>query len=302
MGDLYALLALALFAGNAFLVRPATARLEQEVGFFVVLVSNVVFGTVLVVVGRIISPAPLDVDPVALAAFAAGGLLTSYFGRRGYYHSLQVLGPSRATALQSSSPLFAVLVAWLLLGQALDWLDLLLIVAIVCGLYLTGSAARRRSRGAAGETAAPPAVSRRDILIALGAAAVYAVGNVIRGGAVQRWHEPLVGALAGAVTAALAYAVVHLAPRRLVRRVRAAPAHGLLLWVGSGAVMICAQASLIAASAYLPVAVAVAISSATPLVVLPVSVLVLGNREQVDVRVAAGAALVAGGAIALLLR
>lgn len=294
---MYALLALGLFAGNAFLVGPATARLELELGFLVVLLSNVAFGTVLVLLDRLADPAPLHVDPVALTGFAVAGIFTSYMGRRGYFHGLQALGPSRATAMQNSSPLFAVLVAWLLLGQALGWVELLLMAAIVYGLYLTGSSARRRSRGAA-----PPAVSWRDVLIALGAAAAYAVGNVLRGGAVERWHEPIIGALAGAVAAALVYAVVHISPRGLVRRLRAAPRDGVLLWTGCGAVMICAQASLIAATAYLPVAVAVAISSATPVVVIPVSVLLLGNRERVDVQVAAGAALVGAGAIALLLR
>jgi drug/metabolite transporter (DMT)-like permease len=294
---MYALLALGLFAGNAFLVRPATARLEQEIGFLVVLVSNVAFGAVLVVLDRIADPAPLRVDPVALAVFAVAGVFTTYLGRRGYFHSLQALGPSRATAMQNSTPLFTVLVAWLLLGQALGWVELLLMAAIVYGLYLTGSSARRRSRGSA-----PPAVPWRDVLVALAAAAAYAVGNVLRGGAVERWHEPIIGAFAGAVAAVLVYTAVHISPRRLVRRLRAAPRDGVLLWTGCGAVMICAQAALIAATAYLPVAVAVAISSATPVIVIPISVLLLGNRERVGVQVAAGAALVGVGAIALLLR
>ena len=297
MGELFALLALGLFAGNAFLVRPATARLEQELGFLIVLVSNVAFGIVLVVVDLLARPAPGSVDPLALAGFAVAGVFTSYLGRRGYFHSVQRLGPSRATAMQNSSPLFTVLIAWLVLGQVLGWIELLLMTAVVYGLYLTGSNTRSTSHDPASV-----AVSWRDVLIALGAASAYAVGNVLRGGAVDRWHEPTIGALAGAVAAALVYGVVHISPRGLAKRLHAAPRAGVLLWTGCGAVMICAQAALIAATAHLPVAVAVAISSATPVLVIPISVLLLGNRERVTVRVAAGAALVGVGAIALLLR
>ena len=47
MGSLLALLALALFSANIFVVRSASVRLDQQLGFLVDLIANVAFGALL---------------------------------------------------------------------------------------------------------------------------------------------------------------------------------------------------------------------------------------------------------------
>jgi drug/metabolite transporter (DMT)-like permease len=99
----------------------------------------------------------------------------------------------------------------------------------------------------------------------------------------------------------IAYLLVGVRVRRLVPDLRAADRRGVWLWTLAGAVTIAGQVAVIAATSYIPIAVAVAISSALPIVVLPVSVLLLGNADRVTRRTASGAALVVGGVVAMVL-
>lgn len=296
-GEVLAVLALLLFAANAFLVRPAGRLVPQDLGFLVVLAANVVFGAVLLLLQAASSGWPERIDVPALGAFAVAGVFAGYLGRLGYFRSVELVGPSRASAVQNSSPLFALVLAWVLLGQALTPLQLLFMVAVVVGLVVAGT----RRTGTATSTAAGRDVVTRAMVFGLLSAAAYGAGNVLRGFAIDRWQEPLVGALAGAVIATTAYVAIHPAARVAVRRLGSASRKGLGLWALSGSLMICGQASVIAATATLPVAVVVAVSAATPVVVVPVSIAMGGRHEGLTVRVGLGAALIASGVAALLL-
>ncbi len=289
--------ALLLFAANAFLVRPAGRRVPQDLGFVVVLVANVLFGAVLLLVQALLGRWPDRFDLPAFAAFAVAGVFAGYLGRLGYFRAVEMVGPSRASAVQNSSPLFALVLAWIVLGQSLDWAQVACMVLVVVGLVAIGS---RGSAAGVGEGAAGRTLLARALVVGLGSAAAYGVGNVMRGFAIERWDEAVVGAVAGAVVATTAYLLVHRAARAGLRTARSADRRGLALWGVSGSLMICGQASVIAATAHLPVAVVVAVSAATPVVVVPVSAVLGRGLEGLTPVVAAGALTITTG-VALLL-
>ncbi|PZF79922.1 hypothetical protein C1I92_28635, partial [Jiangella anatolica] len=130
---------------------------------------------------------------------------------------------------------------------------------------------------------------------AIVATASYGLGNVLRGAAVADWTEPIAGGLLGAIAGTLAYLVFHVSPRGFVERVRRADRRGIAWWTLTGGLTIGGQMSVIGSAAHIDVAVAVAISSALPMVVIPVSVVLLRIREGVTVVTALGALLITGG-------
>lgn len=299
MGDALAVGSLLLFACNAFVVRAASARLAQGLGFLVALLANVAFGVVLVV-AQLVLTGPLDPPSRdALIGFAAGGVLSSYLGRRGFFRSVETMGPSRATAVQVTNPLFSAVLAWVLLAEALSAVDGAGLALTVVGLVLTsevpllgadGRVSGRRTR-----------LPSRVVAPALFAAVCYALGNVVRGGALDQWDEPVVGGVLGAAAGTVAYVLLHVSRRSVATDLRAADRRGLLLWVAVGTITIAAQIALIAATAHIPVAVAVAISSAVPIIVIPVSVLLFRNVDHVLPRTVVGAGLILSGVVALVL-
>lgn len=295
MGDALALGGLGLFSWNAFLVRAASARLEQGLGFLIALVTTVVVAGLAVLPQALL----LGVDPAvgsAVLLFMVAGVLSSYLGRRGYFRSVETMGPSRAAAVQVSNPVFALVFAWVFLQERLPAVALAALAAVVVGLFLTIQPPAADGSGTSWRTL-PLSIMGPALVAAL----CYGLGNVARAAAVDHWREPVLGGLLGAGTGLCAYLVLRVPVHRLVGDLRAADRRGIGLWILVGAVTIAGQIAVIAATAYIPVAVAVAISSALPIVVLPVSVLLLGNTDGVTARTAAGAVLVVAGVGAMVL-
>ena len=117
----------------------------------------------------------------------------------------------------------------------------------------------------------------------------------------RQWEQPLVGGLLGALSGTVIYVLLHVSVREVVGQVRLADRLGIVLWWGVGTLAIAGQMAVIAATARIPVGVAVAISSALPIIVMPISVLVLRNREQVTVWNAGGAGLIVAGVATMVL-
>lgn len=314
MGELLAVAGLVLFSANAFVVRAAAVRLEQGLGFLVALVANVAAAAI-AVLGQLLLTGPFPAPPWhAVALFLLGGVLANYLGRRGYFRSVELIGPSRAAAIQVTNPAFALALAWGLLGETVSRVDLVAVATVLAGLVLASlrptlrlgrqhDAVRGGVPGTASAVArhGPRLLPMAHLVPALVAALCYGLGNVVRSSGVRQWEEPLVGGLLGALAGTLAYVVLHVPVRTVLTRVRAADRGGLWLWGAAGTLAIGGQVAVIAATVHVPVGVAVAISSALPILVLPVSVVLLRNTEGVTRATVAGSALILGGVATMLL-
>jgi drug/metabolite transporter (DMT)-like permease len=275
VGELLAVTALLLFSANVVLVGAATRRVPQDLGFLLGL-------------------PPPEWDAVAL--FAVGGVLTAFVGRWFFFRSVTTLGPTRASTVQVSNPVFAALAAWTLLGEALLPGAVLFAGTVLAGLYLTS-----RQTGAAGAGTDTGPVPLGEVGLALLGAVAYGLGNVARGASVRDWPVPVVGGLVEAAAALAVYATLNTDLRTIGAAVRGADPAGRRLWLGSGVLTITAQTCLIAASLSIPIAVAVVITAALPIVVLPVSVLFLRRTEGLGVSAGVGAVLVLVGVAGLVL-
>jgi drug/metabolite transporter (DMT)-like permease len=309
MGELLAVLALLLFSANVFAVRVASTRLAQDVGFLVALAANVLFGGALSGLDLLLRTDGFRFDPWGILMFAFGGICASYLGRRGFFASVQTLGPSRASAIQITNPIFAAVFAWALLDEHLGVPEIILVAVTLTGLLLSSL-----RRGDTSIRLQPPRSGRPGTLHALYAAlpvrlllpavlsaAAYGAGNVLRAGALDTWREPVLGGFVGALAGMVAYTTFHVVPRRVTRRLRDVTVPGVALWGLAGVLTISAQVSVIAATAYIPVAVVLVISSALPIVVIPVSLLVLGKAEDIGSTTVLGALLVLVGVSGILL-
>lgn len=300
MGSLLALSALVLFASNAFIVRAASRRLEQGLGFLIVLTANVAFSG-LFALALVIARGGISRPPVsAVVLFLTAGVLSTYLGRRGYFKSVELMGPSRASAVQVTNPVFAAAFAWVLLDERLGLLDVVSMAVVLVGLLLSSQIPRTNSSGelSVGMMRMPPSV----LVPALIASVCYALGNVARGGAVHAWNEAVIGGFLGALSGIAAYVLFHVSLAKVAAGVRAADRRGVAMWALAGTVTMAGQIAVIAAAAHIPVAIAVAISAATPVLVIPIGVVFLRNAELVRVRTALGALLIVGGVVGLVLR
>ncbi|MCW2722488.1 DMT family transporter [Pseudonocardia sp.] len=307
MGEALALLALALFSSNVLLVKVASPRLGQDVGFLIGLAANVVFAGLLLLGQSMLRTSAFHIEWGPFAMFVVGGLFTAYLGRRLFFRTVQSIGPSRASALQITNPVFAAVISWLFLGEALGPAAIGFVVLVIVGLYLTSQVpAKAPVPVASGELATGPEprharLPRREIVLGLVGAVSYAVGNVIRSTAVRDWDEAIFGGFIGAGAATLVYLALHTDIRTLAGRVQRADRLGVAMWGMSGVLTISAQISLIASTRFIPVAVGVVVAAAIPVLVIPAGLLLFRNSEAVTARTVAGALLILGGVAGLVL-
>jgi drug/metabolite transporter (DMT)-like permease len=295
MGITYALLAMLAFATNIVVTRFAVARMPVEAGFFIVLATNVVFPALLFAAELGVRAAPYAWNWKGAGLFAIGGVVGIFLGRRFLFDTVKLLGPSRASVFHSTAPAFALVAAWLLAGELLGPYELALMVVVWLGLWLTQPRAGSLH-------ALAPEVLRKGFLAGLLTVAGFGFGNVLRGLAMRDWSEAALGTVIASLAALACQIVVTRHWGRVVSQLRAADRAAILLYTGCGVFTSLGSIFIALAMTKIEIALAVLVVHTTPLVIFPVSVWILRNREELTGRTASGAALVLAGIAALAFR
>ena len=296
MGVALALAAMVSFASNILITRFAVTRMPVDAGFFVVLLSNILFPLALFCVELALRTTPLGWDWKAAGLFALGGVIGTFLGRRFLFDAVELLGPARASVFHSTAPAFALIGAWLLASEHLGAYELALMAVVWTGLWLT------QPRGGGAMPGLPRATLRKGMLAGLGAVAGFGFGNVLRGLGMRDWNEALLGAVLSSVAALVLQVATTRDWARIAAQLRAAKPGAFALYAGCGVATALGSVFVAMAMRRMEIALAVLIVHTTPIVIFPVSVLVLKNREAVTPRTLFGAALVLGGIASLALR
>lgn len=134
-GILFSLLAASGFAATAVFARTALQRMSAPYGTLLSLfVSTVAAITIAVVLHP---DEMLGIGVVALGWLFLVGFLNFPLGRMFNYTSVTMVGVSKASTVVATSPLFATILAVIILGERVSPITLLGTVAVVGGLALT---------------------------------------------------------------------------------------------------------------------------------------------------------------------
>jgi drug/metabolite transporter (DMT)-like permease len=298
MGVTFALIAMVSFAANILITRYALARMPVQAGFLLVLGTNVLFPAALYGAQLATRAKALSWDWKGFALFAASGVLGIFVGRRMLFDAVKFLGPSRTSVFHSAAPAFAFLGAWLLAGERLGLYEVALVLLVWAGLWLTHPPAGLQTVG----TRLTPELLRKGTGAGLLAVAGFGFGNVVRGLAVRGWDE----AVLGTVIASFAAFALQLAVTRdwtqIGSQLRSGGRGAILLYVACGVASSLGAIFVTLAMAHIEIGLAVLVVHTTPLVIFPVSVFLLKQKEQLSGRALAGTALVLAGVAALMLR
>jgi drug/metabolite transporter (DMT)-like permease len=227
----------------------------------------------------------------AVCSFALAGICSTYLGRWLTFKSIELIGPSSAAGLQSTSPMITAVFGSIFLGEAIGvtgfagmGLGMLGLAAMSLGIQAQRPATIEA--GAAGPGRSAPARQGGFVvgtmLIGLVAAASYSGSHIFRASAVRQWNEPLLGATIGSVAGLLVLAIAsrkQLAEHLHDIRSRRGPT---AVYFAVGTLQFAAQALVIASMRYIPASLAALISMCTPLAVMPISYLVLRKRETLN--------------------
>jgi len=296
MGIALSFAAMLSFASNILLTRYALARMPLEAGFFIVLTVNTLFPAILFGGELALREAPWTWDWTNAGLFALAGIIGTFVGRRMLFDAVKLLGPARASVFHSTAPIFALIGAWLFARERLGAYELAIVVVVMVGLLCTQPRATYTSKNA------DAAALRGGMLAGIVAVAGFGMSNVVRGIAVRVWNEPVLGAALASFTALAAQVAVTRGWSVIGAQLRKADRTALLLYAGCGVATTFGSIFLATAMRHMEIALAVLVVHSTPLVIFPVSVFVLRNREEVTGRTVMGAFLVLTGILLLTLR
>jgi len=225
-------------------------------------------------------------NATAFAIFAAVGVVFPAVVTLINFASNRIAGPTIAGTLSSTTPLFAVLLAMLLLGEPLTLAAATGTAAIVLGVIaFTG----RNANGARALTAVA-------ILLPLAGAAIRGGAQAAVKGGLALWPEPFVAVLVGYTVSC---ATIFGATRALVPE-GAAPFNrrGVLWFMSVGACNGAGILAMYAALARSQVSVVSPLVATYPLFTLALSAMFL-REEKFGPRVLAGVALTVAGVVVL---
>jgi drug/metabolite transporter (DMT)-like permease len=225
-------------------------------------------------------------NAAAFAIFAAVGLVFPAVVTLLNFASNRIAGPTVAGTVSSTTPLFAVLVAVLVLGEPLTLTAAAGTAAIVLGVIaFTG----RTENGARGWAA-------WAILLPLAGAAIRGAAQAAVKGGLALWPEPFVAVLVGYTVSC---ATIFAASRALVPE-NAAPLNrrGVLWFMSVGACNGAGILAMYAALARSQVSVVSPLVATYPLFTLALAALFL-REERFGARVLAGVALTVAGVVVL---
>ena len=295
MGIALSLAAMLCFAANILLTRYALPRLPVEAGFLLVLAVNILFPAALFAFEFALRTAPFAWNWKGAGLFALGGVIGTFLGRRLLFDAVRLLGPSRASVFHSTAPAFTLVGAWLLADERLGLYEIGLMALVWLGLWFT----QPRAGSAGGDGRRTPAGMRKGMLAGLLTVAGFGIGSVMRGLAMHSWEEAILGALLGSAAALACQAAATRDWGTVAAQLRGADRMALWLYAGCGVTTSLGAIFMAQAMTHLEIALTMLVVHTTPLVIFPVSVLILKNREELAPRTLLGAVMVLCG-IALL--
>lgn len=312
IGEMYAVAALLMFSINIILTKIASVRTSLSLGFLVSVSVNVIVCTLLFGIELLLRHTELRWNGTAFWLFVLAGVFATFLGRWFFFESVVQLGPAKASVYQITSPLFTAIIAWIFFGQSLGTADLAGMAIVVIGLLLVadiGAVLRQHSAVRAKRAAAHPlpdngvlkTLRPSGIVLGIGGALAYAIGHVLRGTAVFRWNEPILGTLLGACSGITLHLLSSSDTKNIVKRIREADNLGLKLFIVGGVLTILSQICMIVSLRYIPVSITALISLCTPALVFPMSYFFLKNQEGITLVPILGCVLTFSGILLIVL-
>lgn len=304
IGIILALLSSASFSMNSVMSRRGVAAASASAGAFITVLMGVpMFIMAALVTGQLFNAGDVELNAYVLLSMA--GILHFGVGRYFNYRSIGAIGAARAAPAQGLATPYAILIAFIFLGESINLPMAIGIVLVLAGPMVMVERKKQSAKqpGNSG-TGAPPQFELRQVdgyLSSMAAVLAYGTSPILIRSALQDTTDLSVyGGLVAYVAASLALiaTLAHPKRRELVGELRL-PA--IKLFIGSGFFSFLAQLLRFAALAVAPVAVVNPLMRTGSIFTLIFSMTFNRHLEIINRKVAAGVLLSVVGVLLILL-
>lgn len=257
-------------------------------------VACVLLGAALLVVRG--SPWPFWATPFQLVLLAASGLIGFVFGDRFYFKSLVILGPSRASLLVSTAPIFTALLAWPILHELPGPYALLGMALTLAGVFAV------MSGKASGQELHVEGSAFAGVIAALLGAIGQAGGYVLSKVALREGLDPLSATVIRVTAAMVGIWILAVSSGRALQTLAALRNRRASAFMVGGAVMgpFLGVTLSLTALEYIQAGVAASITAIYPIVTLFLAAIF--HHERITLRTIAGTVVAVAGIVVLFLR
>lgn len=240
IGPLFGLLTALFFAAASIFARVGQRERPDDDGVFMtVLVNTALLGAVTFFIE------PPEWNTEGVIALIIGGIIGTVFGRSFLLRTIRLIGPSRASAFVVGTPVVAALGGWLILEEAITWIEALGGAITLLGFWLL---ARARSTG--NETSKK--VPLWYYAVAVGAPIAFGTAFVFRKYGLNLYPDSYRAAAIGSLSAFPVIVLIDAVRGKLAERVRSNFSNVSWWFVAGGVATSLALLSQFTAFGYLP--------------------------------------------------
>ncbi len=291
MGWLFGVASAFFFASGSVLVRIGQRHRAKDDGVLMTVFVNVL---VLSVTAAFVARPPWDWGGVL--ALLLGGVIGTVGGRSFNLRAVRLIGPSRASAFITGTPLMAAIVGWIVLGESLTALEAVGGALVIAGLLWLV----RVRAGAGGRSGEKVPIS--FYLVASAAPMFFGTAFVVRKFGLQYFDSSVWGALLGVVAAFTVLTTNDVVRgnlgERIAMNVRSVP----WFFVGAGVATSLALLSQYTAFGYLPAWVVGILQATQGIWAILLGMIFLKGDERVDTALIGSVLLVVSGVVLIALQ
>ena len=285
MGWVFGIASAFFFASTSVLVRIGQRQRNTDDGVLMTVFINViVLGTAAIFVTK----PPWDTGGVL--ALLLGGVVGSVGGRSFNLRAVRLIGPSRASAFITGTPLAAAIIGWFVLGESLTLIEAFGGLLVIAGLLWLV-----RVRAGAKGILAGERVPLSSYLIAAAAPLFFGTAFVIRKWGLQHFDSSVVGAFLGSAAAFTVLTSIDITRGQIAERVRMNVESIPWWFVAAGVTASLALLSQFTAFGYLPAWVVGILQATQGLWAIGLGILFLKGDERVDSALIGSVVLVISG-------
>ena len=285
----------ALIAGISIAVMAICVRIVTKMGgnsFTAVLVSLFLNVIIIVPIAAIMHYPDYGITLTSLLAFIGAGVAGTLTGRVFYFKGIEKVGASRGDSIKATMPIFATIIAVLVLGESPTLIHLIAIVAVVIGVWIImWEMLRNKSNDdIIGKT--------KNLIYPIAAAICFGFEpNFARIGVLEG-TPPQVGVSIKVLVALVGFALYFLWKKKLPKISDVVQERGLFKWyIGAGLANTSMMVFYYEAIARAPVTFVAPILQTSPLFVVIMSYLWIQDIERISWRLIVGVLVMIGAAI-----
>lgn len=284
MGVFFAVISAIAFATNNVIIKKGAKGSKSNNGFYITVLMNAFILGIIFLISLLLRKESFSVDWQAMPFFIVAGLCTTGLGRMTLYSSIHRVGPSRASAIRNSTPIFTTLFAVLILHETIALVPGIGMALLIAGILFAGYAFMRdqnRAQTSGAEQTADQKQMLAGYALAIFSAAIFGIGQGLRKQGLNIMDQAFFGAWVGAVSSLLFIMIKQGVSGKLAATIKGVKADFNTYFLIAGTLTSIGPLFFFMAAKYMQISYVSAIAAAEPLITAVVSALFIRNQETI---------------------